>query len=369
MKTIEKIGLWFAAAVLVSCSVQPAVQRAPASADRDRDLLGEFLQKLDTEPVPPVFQQPALPIAQTGFPGNPNVQAFIRYQQQYNGLDAAYLESFFSRAAYRPNIIDIMNRPGTARPWYEFQKGNAGSAKIQAGRRFYQNNRAAIDSAAARYGVPAAVITAIIGIETNYGSYMGNVRTGDALATLAFDYPRRAAFFQKELAEFLQLAREEQTDPFDFSGSYAGAVGMPQFMPSSIRKWAVDADGDGHRNIWRSVPDVAASVANYLKMHGWQNGGRMIVPVSVAETPQILAVIDEKTALSRSVRQLREMGVSPLQAVDDNEKAVLFRLETSPGRYDYYIGLNNFYAVWQYNHSRMYVTAVRDIANGIGADL
>ncbi len=161
------------------------------------------------------------------------------------------------------------------------------------------------------------------------------------------------------------MAKEEKENVFDFKGSYAGAMGMPQFMPSSYRKWAVDYDGDGHRDIWNNIGDVAASVANYMKQHGWKTGGKMIVPVNLTITPDLKAIIDEKTALNRTVADFKAMGVVPQQAVADNEKAVLFSLETSPGVFEYYLGLNNFYTVWQYNNSRMYVTAVRDIANAI----
>ena len=313
------------------------------------------------------FDPAAAPVSQTGFNDNANVQRFIHRHSRHGRYSQAELQQFFTRTDYKGNIISIMNRPGTSRPWYEFRQGNAGAGKINGGRRFYQQNRQVIDQVARQYGVPAEIIVAIVGIETNYGSNMGSFRLADSLSTLGFDYPRRAEFFQKELGEFLLMAKEEGRDPFSFVGSYAGAMGMPQFMPSSYRKWAVDYDGDGQRNIWGSVPDVAASVANYMKAHGWQTGGRIMIPVSLTEnTPQLAALIEEKTALNHSVAQLRQMGVVPLEAVADNERAVLFRLESAPGQFDYYIGLNNFYTIWQYNHSRLYVSAVRDIANGLG---
>ena len=316
----------------------------------------------------PFFNQSAISVAQTGYLANPNVQAFIQYHSQKNPLDINYLNNFFASVGYRGDIINIMNRPSTSRPWYVFEKDNASASKIAAGARFYQQNRVAIDRAAAKYGVPASIIVAIIGIETNYGSYMGKMRTADALATLAFDYPRRGAFFQQELAEFLQLAQEEHRDPMSFTGSYAGAMGMPQFMPSSFRKWAVDANGDGYHDIWRNIDDVVASVANYMKQHGWQTGGKMVIPVALTPTPQLNLLMEEKTALNHTVKSLRQMGVVPLQSVDDNEKAVLFRLETASGQYQYFIGLNNFYTVWRYNNSRLYVMAVRNIANGVMGD-
>lgn len=315
----------------------------------------------------PFFNGPAQSPAMTGFNANANVQKFIDYEAGKNRLSRAELQNFFDAVVHRANIIGIMDRPGTSRPWYEFQTGNSGAGKISGGRRFYAANRSIIDDVARQYGVPAEIIVAIIGIETNYGANKGSIRVADSLATLAFDYPRRGEFFQKELADFLLMAKEEQRDPMSFTGSFAGAMGMPQFMPSSFRKWAVDYDKDGRRDIWNNVGDVAASVANYMKVHGWQTGGQMIVPASLQITPELQAVIDEKSSLTRTVGDLKKLGVTPLEKVADSEKAMLFRLETAPGVYEYFIGLNNFYTVWQYNHSRMYVTSVRDIANGLGA--
>ncbi|SAY51085.1 lytic murein transglycosylase B [Neisseria weaveri] len=316
----------------------------------------------------PVFNQAADSVALTGFNGNGNVQNFIQYQAKSGRFSQRELENFFGGVVYKGNIINIMNRPGTSRPWYEFRTGNSGTAKISNGKRFYAQHKTTIDAVARSYGVPAELIVAIIGIETNYGNNMGSFRLADSLSTLAFDYPRRAEFFQKELHEFLLMAKEEKRDVFGFKGSYAGAMGMPQFMPSSFRKYAVDYDGDGLRDIWNNVGDVAASVANYMKAHGWQTNGKMVVPVTLTITQELQNIIDEKTALTRTVGELKRLGVMPQEVVDDNEKAVLYRLETAPGVYEYYIGLNNFYAVWQYNHSRMYVTAVRDIANGVGGN-
>ncbi|OAM27586.1 lytic murein transglycosylase B [Eikenella longinqua] len=315
---------------------------------------------------PKITPEASLPLSETGFSQNPQVQRFIRQQAAAGVMGEAQLQQFFAQSVYKGNIINIMNRPGTSRPWYEFRSGNAGAGKINGGRRFHQQYRQVLNQVAREYGVPAEVLVAIVGIETNYGSNMGSFRLADSLPTLAFGYPRRSEFFQQELHEFLLMVKEEGRDPFGFTGSYAGAMGMPQFMPSSYRKWAVDYDGDGQRNIWGSVPDVAASVANYLKAHGWQRGGRMMVPVALTPTPELSALIEEKTTLNKTVGELRQMGVVLLEDVPDHEKAVLFRLETAPGQYEYYIGLNNFYAVWQYNHSRLYVSAVREIANGVG---
>lgn len=316
----------------------------------------------------PVFNDGAETVAISGFNGNVNVQRFIDYEVRSGNFSRNELENFFGSVDYKGNIINIMNRPGTSRPWYEFRQANAGGNRIANGKRFYQQNQGVIDAVARSYGVPAEIIVAIVGIETNYGSNMGSFRVADSLSTLAFDYPRRAEFFQKELNEFLLMAKAEKRDIFSFKGSYAGAMGMPQFMPSSFRKYAVDYDGDGFHDIWNNVGDVAASVANYMKAHGWKTNGKMIVPVSLTINQELQNIIDEKTELSRTVADFKRMGVTPQEYVADDEKALLYRLETSPGVYEYYLGLNNFYTVWQYNHSRMYVTAVRDIANGVSGN-
>lgn len=294
----------------------------------------------------------------------PDVQRFIDHRVRRGGFSRAELEVFFGNTEHKQNIISIMDRPGTARPWYVFRQGNVGG-RIQGGDRFWKQNVAVINEVAQHYGVPAELIVAIIGIETNYGGNMGSFRLGDALTTLAFSYPRRAEFFQQELDEFLQLAHEERRDVFTFKGSYAGAMGMPQFMPSSYRKWAVDWDKDGRRDIWNNVGDVSASVANYMKQHGWQTGAPMAVPVSLDMTSQLQALIDSKTELKHTVGDLRRMGVRIPAHIGDAQKAVLFQLEVAPGSFEYWVGLNNFYTVWQYNHSRLYVSAVREIANGL----
>lgn len=357
----------FSAFIISACSTPNAEQNTPpAQNNANTPKTVEVQAEKSKSNEVPLFNQAAASIEQTGFISNPNVQAFIRYHSENSGLDPMQMADFFARVQHRANIINTMNRPGTSRPWYEFRPNNAGGTRVSRGKQFYQTNKVSIDRAAAQYGVPAEIITAIIGIETDYGRHKGNVRIADALATLAFDYPRRAALFQKELAALLVLAKQEQRDPFSYQGSFAGAMGMPQFMPSSYLKWAVDGNGDGIRDIWNNSADAAASVANYMKIHGWQTGGKIMIPVAMQETDQLRAIIDENTALKRTVGELKQLGVQPLQNVADHEKAILFRLESAPGVYDYYIGLNNFYTIWQYNHSRMYVAAVREIANGIG---
>lgn len=287
-----------------------------------------------------------------------------QYADEYR-LPEQQLQTFFTQTEKKNGIIRAINRPGTARPWYEFARNNASNDRIWQGRTFFRENRAVLDEVETRYGVDAAVIVAILGIETRYGRHSGSFRVGDALYTLSFFYPKRAEFFQQQLYEFLLFSKELERDPMSFTGSYAGAMGMPQFMPSSYRQWAVDYDGDGFADIWQNRGDIIASVANYLSAHGWQMGGKISVPVALRPSPRLVAIMDEKTALTRTVGDFRNLGVIVPSDIADNEPAVLYALESAPEQLDYYLGFNNFYAIWQYNHSRMYVHAVHDIAKGV----
>lgn len=294
-----------------------------------------------------------------------DVNRFIDNEVKRGHYSRKELENFFRQVRYRPSIIRGMDKPGTSLPWYTFVQNNANNVRISSGNVFWQNNAAVIQAVSQRYGVMPQLLVAIVGIETNYGASMGSYRVADALTTLGYHYPRRAAYFQRELAEFLQLAYEEKQDPFSFKGSFAGAMGMPQFMPSSFHQYAVDWDSDGNRDIWRNAGDTLASVANYMKQHGWQSGAPIAVPVSMQPTQQLQQIIDEPTALKYTAGQLRQLGVVIPAQIGNQEKGILYRLETSPGVYDYWFGLNNFYTVWQYNHSRHYVAAVRQIANNL----
>ena len=351
MKTIKILPLAICLAALSACTTVKTIEEEGNERPQNER---------------PQFDVVAESVFSSGFAANANVRRFVDYEVGKGDFSRVELGNFFDNAVYKANIINIMYKPSTSRPWYEFKVGNSGAAKFNGARKFYSENQAVIERVADEYGVPAELIVAIIGIETNYGKNMGSFRVADALATLGFDYPRRAEFFQKELVELLRLAKEEGSDVFAFKGSYAGAMGMPQFMPSSYRKWAVDYDGDGHRDIWGNAGDVAASIANYMKQHGWATGGKMLVPVTLTPSADIQAIIGEKTALVRTVADLKAYGIKPQEEVADHEKAILFGLEVKPGVFEYYLGLNNFYTVWQYNHSRMYVTAVRDIANSLG---
>ena len=219
----------------------------------------------------------------------------------------------------------------------------------------------ALARAEQEYGVPAQVIVSIIGVETFYGRNTGNYRVIDALSTLGFDYPPRAEFFRKELREFLLLAREEQVDPLSLKGSYAGAMGLPQFMPSSFRAYAVDFDGDGHINIWSNPDDAIGSVASYFKRHGWVAGEPVVIRADVtgdrADEGLTQGIEPVKT-----VGELRALGWSSHDALRDDMPVTAFRLEGENGP-EYWMGLKNFYAITRYNRSVMYAMAVHQLSD------
>lgn len=303
--------------------------------------------------------------ADTAFLARNDVQRYIDDLVASKRFNRPELEAVFANVEIKPSIIKILDRPSTSRPWYEFRKNVVTERQINNGVRFWQENRADLLRAEQQYGVPASIIVAILGIETSYGTNTGSFRVVDALATIGFDYPRRAQFFREELTEFLLLIKEERGNPLNFKGSYAGAMGLPQFMPSSFRKWAVDFDGDGYRDIWRSRSDAIGSIANYFKLHGWLAGGRIIVPATVQPTPQIDQLVADKFNLHYTVGDLRKMGVMPLENIADRELAVLVPLETSAGVTEYWLGLNNFYVITRYNKSTLYAKAVQELSTEI----
>ncbi|KAF0815064.1 Membrane-bound lytic murein transglycosylase B [Andreprevotia sp. IGB-42] len=294
----------------------------------------------------------------------PEVQDYLNQLSTSQGFDRADLDALFARIETKSNIVGILDKPSTSRPWYQFRENFIEKNRIIGGARFMRRYKSTLDEVAARYGVPAEVITSIIGCETLYGRNTGSFRVLDALTTIAFDYPRRADFFKNELTEFLLLAREEQEDPLSFMGSYAGAMGWPQFMPSSFRKYAVDWNGDHHRDIWGTPEDAIASVANFLVAHGWQKGGPIMQPANVGGD-EIAGLLADKFNLHYTVGELMQKGVAPLAEADAKQQAVLFALETEPGFTRHYLGYANFYAITRYNRSTLYASAVTGLADAI----
>lgn len=288
-------------------------------------------------------------------------QAFIAEMEAEHGFIAETLQSVFSDAQRQQAILDAIARPAErVKPWKEYRPIFITSQRSEQGLKFWNKNADALARAEQEYGVPAEYIVAIIGVETMYGDNTGKYRVIDALSTLAFDYPPRAPFFRKELKEFLLLAREEQVNPLELKGSYAGAMGMAQFMPSSFRAYAVDFDHDGHINIWSNPTDAIGSVANYFAKHKWQKGQMVTVQASVSgsKVAQGLSVkIDDQF----TVKQLKKLGWTPATNLPDDLKVTTFKLEGEKGD-EYWIGLNNFQTITRYNRSVMYAMAVHELA-------
>src|SRR5699024_4420708 len=238
--------------------------------------------------------------------------------------------------------------------------------RIDRGLQFWQENQAALQRAEQTYGVPAEIIVAIIGVETIYGGNTGSYRVIDALSTLAFDYPPRAPFFRQQLKEYLLLTREEQVDPLSLKGSYAGAMGLPQFMPGSFRAYAVDFDGDGRIDIWQNPTDAIGSVANYFIEHGWQPGEQVAVRADVNDPELAAQGISAGLDPSSTVAELAKLGWMPRTALQPQRKVTAFRLDAEHGD-EYWLGLANFHAITRYNRSVMYAMAVYELADLLSA--
>jgi membrane-bound lytic murein transglycosylase B len=293
------------------------------------------------------------------------LDAFVSEMVQKHELDRERLQQLMDGVEFRQDIIDAISRPAEAKPWYQYRPIFLTPARIQGGVVFWDANAAELDRAQAEYGVPPEIIVAILGVETRYGGFTGRHRVIDALATLAFGYPKRGDFFRRELEQFLLLANEEALDPTATQGSYAGAMGKAQFISSSYRNYAVDFNGDGRRDLWDSNADAIGSVANYFKSHGWQAGQPVTVPVKGAG-PDHQPLVDAGMKPSHKLADLRSAGIEWNDSIDPNMEASLILLETEDGP-EYWLGLPNFYTITRYNHSNLYAMAVYQLSQEIRA--
>lgn len=295
----------------------------------------------------------------------PELDNFISEMVEKHHFDRNELERIFNNARFRQSIITAMSRPGTAKPWHEYRPQFVNAKRIGNGLGFWDSHADALSRARQDYGVPEEVILGILGVETLYGAQIGQYRVLDALTTLAFDYPRRADFFKTELEEYLLLMRETGMDALSVKGSYAGAMGIPQFMPSSYRRYAVDYDGNGRRDLWGNAVDAIGSVANYLNTYGWEAGEPVAVQAGVTGD-DYRAVLDDGVKPNRSVEEWRKFGVVPLEPVPEGKPAALIELETSNGP-EYWLGFENFYVLTRYNRSVNYGMAVIQLGQEIKA--
>jgi len=305
--------------------------------------------------------------AQPGFMQRPEVKSFVAEMSARHGFVARELEQIFSRARFDPDVIRLITpKPRGERSWQAYRANFLNERRIEGGAGFWSRNAEALAEAEARYGVPPDVIVAIIGIETEFGRNTGTFRVVDALATLAFDYPMRAEFFRSQLEEFLLFAREDGRDVLDMKGSYAGAMGIPQFMPGSYRRFAVDFDGDGSRDLLGSEADAIGSVANFLKEHGWARGEPIAFPASV-EGDAYRVFVDGGVTPRYRADALRAAGVTFSSEAAPDTKCVLIELESPDASADHYVGLHNFYVLTRYNRSSFYAAAVLELAYEIQA--
>lgn len=302
------------------------------------------------------------------FANNPNAQQFIDKMVNKHGFNRQQLQEILSQAKRLDSVLRLMDNQapttsvkppsGPNGAWLRYRKKFITPDNVQNGVVFWNQYEDALNRAWQVYGVPPEIIVGIIGVETRWGRVMGKTRILDALATLSFNYPRRAEYFSGELETFLLMARDEQDDPLNLKGSFAGAMGYGQFMPSSYKQYAVDFSGDGHINLWDPV-DAIGSVANYFKAHGWVKGDQVAVMAN-GQAPGLPNGFKTRYSIS----QLATAGLTPQQPLGNHQQASLLRLDVGTG-YQYWYGLPNFYTITRYNHSTHYAMAVWQLGQAV----
>lgn len=301
----------------------------------------------------------------------PGIQEFIDEMVSRHHFKRKELQRIFANAQHRPAVIEAISRSATSRPWPEYRAAFVNPQRIRLGLEFWNKYRSTLRRAEKRYGVPREIIIAIIGVETNYGENAGTFRTIDALTTLAFDYPRRAEFFRDELEQYLLLAREQRFDPLALHGSYAGALGIPQFMPSSYRKYAVDFNGNHKIDLLREPADAIGSVANYLRGYGWLRsigkGGDTPArqPVAVLARANEDVCISE-TATPRTLAAWSALGVAPRDNLAPDLTARLLHFTVGESK-EFWLAFNNFDVITRYNNSDYYAMSVVQLAEALQA--
>lgn len=292
-----------------------------------------------------------------------SVDAFIEQMATKHQFDESELEDLFETVEIKQDILKRIASPSEALPWYKYRKIFLTEARVDAGVQFWKDNAQALAAAEQKYGVPPEIIVAIIGVETLFGKNTGNHRVIDALSTLAFAYPPRSKFFLSELENFLLLCRDERINPADPLGSYAGAMGMPQFMPSSFRTYAVDFDNDNRRDIWHNNSDAIASVANYFAEHHWQTGQAIAVPVT-AKYKNYDPVLNNNLKPDLRLSELESLNLIISRQLPFDSKVKLLSFEQQEGK-ELWAALDNFYVITRYNHSPLYAMAVYQLSLSI----
>ncbi len=305
-----------------------------------------------------------------------NVKAAIEETEMFNSFvdkmvnqhqfNSAELKKLFQSVNIQQKIIDTMEKPAEGLSWHKYRKIFMTESRIKEGVQFWQKHKAILTAVEEKYGVPAEIIIAILGVETKYGQNTGYDKVIDALSTLAFNYPKRSKFFLGELESFLILCREEKMNPLEPKGSYAGAMGLPQFMPSSYRAYAADYENDQKRDIWNNPADAMASIANYFVKHHWKKGGEIVFPVSVkGEAYKQVLTKGLKPDFSWGEVQAKQITSKHTINKDERVKLLSFQQEKSQ---DLWVGLNNFYVITRYNHSPLYAMAAYQLSEAISKE-
>lgn len=312
----------------------------------------------------------AAPQAAGSFADRPEVAAFVREMSERHGFDERRLSDAFARVHRNDAVLRLIAppAPGFKRSWEAYRNRFLDPLRIREGLRFWQEHEAALRRAHEAWRVPPEIVVAIIGVETIYGRITGDFRVLEALATLAFDYPRRADFFRSELEQFLLHARDQGHDPLATRGSFAGAIGLPQFMPGSIRRYATDFDGDGRIDLAASPVDAIGSVARFLAEHGWVGGEPTHFDATIADASRLAPLIEAGIEPRFTAAQLAEHGVGSPQAVPPEMLLALIDLPNADKPASYYLGPRNFYVITRYNRSSFYAMAVIELSRVLAAE-
>lgn len=310
-----------------------------------------------------------LPVAAASaatYSDNPKAARFIERMVNEHGFERAYVAGLIADAERKEPILEAIARPAEkTKTWAEYRDIFVRELRIRQGRQFMQEHAETLARAQTEFGVPAEIISAIIGVETRYGKHKGSYRVLDSLATLSFDYPPRSKFFSGQLEQYLLLVREQKFDARDLKGSYAGAMGYGQFIPSSYRHYAIDFDGDGVADIINNPVDAIGSVANYFKAHGWQPGAPVVTRATTGADVN-RGIANDSLKPKWTVAQLRQQGYQPAAEISDNAEANAMLLLGEDGE-EFWIGLKNFYVITRYNHSRLYAMAVYQLSEALKA--
>lgn len=307
-----------------------------------------------------------------------NLQEFVQYMVSKHEFDEAKLLSLFEKAKYSESARQLVRPAPSDKPknWEAYRARFVENKRVEAGIHFWNENEVNLNKAQREFGVPPEIIVGLIGVETIYGKMMGNYRLIDVLSTLAFDYPetpnqaQRAQYFKDELEQFLLMARDSKQDPLVYRGSFAGAIGLPQFMPGSVRRFALDYDQDGKLNLYGSGADAIGSVANYLANHGWQRNQLVAAPASLildkkdpAQFAKLKEALGQGLRASYTLEQLKPIASSAINGLPENQLYGLIDLQNGYNPDEYWLATSNFFAITYYNRSYFYAMSVLDLGN------